>query len=564
MFKNTLIQCFICNEKINFEKIQHHFFSVHNFEFEKNNNYSQYICIENKCYVSFNSFQNYRRHIINLHLRISPVLESRIQEINVNSLSIGESETSHLDLICQKHQNVAQNEEFEEQMYKLIEKIKRDTNFTNTNFKIILELLKHSIQIFSDMCSLENDLSMVTKNFFKIINSFSSNSNFEYIQSTEIILGYRKEMRQTKSGFILKDIPETLQYISVIETLKQIVKNPNMRYHILHESPSSHGYSSYIDGSEFKNNVFLQKYPNSLRLSLYYDDVEVTNPIGSKRGFHKVGLFYITIQNLPNSINSSLEGIFILSVAYTLDIKKYGFKKILCPFFNDLKLLETDDGVEVVIENNKTFILRSVLANFTGDTLAAHDIFEFLGPSSNAFCRTCLIVREDFKLNYNSTAQLRTKELHNAQLGDIIQNPSKAKEFGFKTDSILNASKYFHITNNFVFDTMHDIFEGVAQFDLKWILHDFICNKKYFTVSYLNSRINFFKYGAPEQKNKPSPNFTIEILNNNSSKITQKAIQTWLLLRSLPFLIGSKVPEHDIENFDVMYSLLKIIEIVFF
>lgn len=41
-------------------------------------------------------------------------------------------------------------------------------------------------------------------------------------------------------------------------------------------------------------------------------------------------------------------------------------------------------------ENDDSTILRAIFANFTGDTLAAHEFFELLGPSSNVFCRTCM------------------------------------------------------------------------------------------------------------------------------------------------------------------------------
>lgn len=209
-------------------------------------------------------------------------------------------------------------------------------------------------------------------------------------------------------------------------------------------------------------------------------------------------------------------------------------------------------------------ILRAILTNLTADTLAAHEIFEYLSPSCDSFRRTCLIKRPDFKIDYNKTAELRTQLSHDEQLREIIIDPkTKSSLYGFKGESILNSSRLFHITNNFVFDIMHDILEGVAQFDLKLIINEFINVKKYFTVSFFNSRINLFNYGASESNNKSSPNFTKKILNSKNSKITQKAIQSWLLLRSLSFLIGHKVPSDDDQNFNLIFYLLNIVEIVF-
>lgn len=65
----NIIQCYICDEKVEFQRIQYHFFRIHNFKFEKNNNFNQYICVQNSCFNTFGSFQNYRRHLINFHIK---------------------------------------------------------------------------------------------------------------------------------------------------------------------------------------------------------------------------------------------------------------------------------------------------------------------------------------------------------------------------------------------------------------------------------------------------------------------------------------------------------------
>ena len=45
----------------------------------------------------------------------------------------------------------------------------------------------------------------------------------------------------------------------------------------------------YCDGSNFKSHPLFSLHKHALELILYYDDCEVVNPLGSKRGKHKLG-----------------------------------------------------------------------------------------------------------------------------------------------------------------------------------------------------------------------------------------------------------------------------------
>lgn len=45
---------------------------------------------------------------------------------------------------------------------------------------------------------------------------------------------------------------------------------------------------------------------NALQVQLYYDDIETTNLLGSKKGIHKLGCIYFTLRNLPPKCYSVL------------------------------------------------------------------------------------------------------------------------------------------------------------------------------------------------------------------------------------------------------------------
>ena len=46
----------------------------------------------------------------------------------------------------------------------------------------------------------------------------------------------------------------------------------------------------YCDGSFFKDHALYSNCPTALHLMLYYDDIEVCNPIGSRAKKHKLGM----------------------------------------------------------------------------------------------------------------------------------------------------------------------------------------------------------------------------------------------------------------------------------
>ena len=113
--------------------------------------------------------------------------------------------------------------------------------------------------------------------------------------------------------------------------------------------------------------------PNALRLQLFYDDVEVANPIGSMAGIHELGIFYYSIQNLPFTVNSSMNSIFLLAVCYASDLKAYGFEPILHHFVNEVKQLESDSGVTICWDDRICHV-HGTLVSFSADSLAAHEL----------------------------------------------------------------------------------------------------------------------------------------------------------------------------------------------
>lgn len=98
-------------------------------------------------------------------------------------------------------------------------------------------------------------------------------------------------------------------------------------------------YEDFCDGSYFKSHPLFLSNKFALQIQLYYDDFECVNPLGSKKGMHKVGCLYFILRNLPPRVNSALLNIHLVSLFHAQDAKKYGIDEILKPLVKDLKIL---------------------------------------------------------------------------------------------------------------------------------------------------------------------------------------------------------------------------------
>ena len=188
---------------------------------------------------------------------------------------------------------------------------------------------------------------------------------------------------------------------------------------------------------------------------------------------------------------------------------------VLAPFVSELQKFEKDEG-KVVTINNKNYVLRAALASVTGDTAALNPLLGFLGPAATHFCRVCMISRNELHKRCYFSPSFRTKELLEQQLEEIYVDSSASSSSGVKDFCALNNLKYFHCCSNWVFDVLHDLFEGWVPYVIKLVIAYFVIDKKYIDVDLLNYRLKILQYGSPEKSNKPSPNFELVALKMSS------------------------------------------------
>lgn len=72
---------------------------------------------------------------------------------------------------------------------------------------------------------------------------------------------------------------------------------------------------------------------------------------------------------------------------------------------------------------------------------------------------------------------------------------------GIKKDCPFNALRYWHVTENYVVDVMHDVLEGIAQFELSFILNALAKDKSVgLTLDHVNSALTYIDYSLADKK----------------------------------------------------------------
>ena len=132
---------------------------------------------------------------------------------------------------------------------------------------------------------------------------------------------------------------------------------------------------------------------------------------------------------------------------------------------------------------------------------------------------------------------------------------------------------------------MHDLLEGALQYEVKLMLQRMIYNERYFTLSFLNTRLENLELGYMESKNRPTllleknvraPTGLSLKQNGKSGNIHKHvckhymnlctclllASQMWLLARVLPLLVGDQIPDDD-ESWDNFLRMMEIVDRLF-
>ena len=112
---------------------------------------------------------------------------------------------------------------------------------------------------------------------------------------------------------------------------------PEVLFGVKNSHKTLDGISRDICDGSLMQNVNIGNGALHFEVVLYLDEIEIVNPIGTHVKNHKLCMFYFTLANIPPSFRSRYEAIQLLAIAKTVDVKKFGLKKLLSDFITGIK-----------------------------------------------------------------------------------------------------------------------------------------------------------------------------------------------------------------------------------
>jgi hypothetical protein len=318
---------------------------------------------------------------------------------------------------------------------------------------------------------------------------------------------------------------------------------------LLHEGQRPSNFvTDMSSGSYVSNHELVLKNPDTLLFDLYYDDYEISNPIGSHRKKHKQGLFYWQLLNIPPEYRSRLSSIQLLACAKSLDIKKFGLKHLSSDFIISLQKLYS--GTELTV-NGTTRKYHGLLVGVLGDTLAAQMLGGFKEGVGTAYkpSRNCEVTCNELSLSRTAKDFAQRDEQEHRDRCNMLTTLGKksrkywSRHYGITQTSIFMSVPGFSITKCLLQDPLHVLLEGVNKICVKLLLNNLIFVNQFFTLEDINAAITNFCYSYSDALDKPRTIERNDLLSDGV--MVQSAASMRVLTTLLPFLIGQFVPQNN-------------------
>lgn len=193
----------------------------------------------------------------------------------------------------------------------------------NQFYQTCIDEIKQMHTSINDDCQLVNAMLEITKNAFspfsseyqvlKILDDSSC-----LIKPVTVSIAAELKPRRVKKKIVNRVFNISLQYIPLQQVLTKFLELLNVYDTICKFVNSCENQSekitSILQTESWKD--IKKKYENKtvLPLSLYFDDYEVNNPLGTHRGKNKLGAVYYRLNCLPYEHISKLKNIFLAQI----------------------------------------------------------------------------------------------------------------------------------------------------------------------------------------------------------------------------------------------------------
>nr|XP_054929049.1 uncharacterized protein LOC129385914 [Dermacentor andersoni] len=354
-------------------------------------------------------------------------------------------------------------------------------------------------------------------------------------------------------------------YVPLPKLLNALCKAPDIVSHLttpefMASEPTV--YKDFNDGLIYREhfkNIMREGSECTILLLLYTDEVEVANPLGPKRGMHKLLAVYCSLLNLHVKYRSQLQNIYLLLLVRYIYVKTYGLTAILQPLLDDLNKLY-EHGLSFEYRGSKK-CAQVLVFGICGDNLSLNRLGGFSCCFSRGrVCRFCMVFKNQLAdKTSEDMCKLRTAQRHKMHLAAIAVNGTTNKRlYGVNDVSPLLTLPYFDVTRQLPPDIMHDILEGGAECVLRHVLRGLLSSGLLSRQDL--SDLSAFEYGPNDLKNKPVP-FNMTFITG-SAGLTGTASNKWCLLRFITLILGGKIPESN-EDWELLLQFREILDVVF-
>ena len=391
--------------------------------------------------------------------------------------------------------------------------------------------------------------------------------NFHFVRPIEIILNPEEVKYGARK--------EVVHYVPIMEALKVLVEDKSFIQATENFEEKKVGDDGTIkdvkDGEKYKNSQYFQDNPQALALMLYSDGVELTNPLGSGKGKHKIVQLFWSVSEIPKFQRSAIDRLQLGMIFKEKFLKKYSHAKIFKSLVEDLLVLESE-GFEV--KEPVEMRMKAGVLLYSADNLEAHIIGGFSSCfSSKDICRWCHCQYKDLEdhvhdfdgdsvhrswnaeeydqhdvpevedetacaIDEETAENLFTEFSDPERIDDIPDEEANDAQdgsntnFGVKTKCVFNALNAFHCTSSMPPDSLHDLMEGVLPQDLLGIVR-ILVNKGWFSLAEYNKALKSIKYSRQESSNKPQ-----EVTSSNKvKKLAGKATSNWVHCRLFSYIL---------------------------
>lgn len=430
-----------------------------------------------------------------------------------------------------------------------------------------------SKQFIDDLCCMiQNDIVKPILNYVvddsfkeKIRLSFDKLNTFYKFKKKLKEDGKLTDAKQItvskKTDLVLKDGNPTYMTVTDTVTLMPINEQIKLFFELPNVLETTVDYMKKLENDDNSMTNFIQgelwqgvkkKYKNEdivIPCFLYHDDFVADNPLSSNALSSKIAAFYYSFPVIPQHLLSSPSYIFDAMFFQSSLKNTIELDLLLNPIIDVFKELE-EEGLILNIngEERRIFVVLSLIV---GDNLALNELIG-LTKSFNAsnFCRFCTTSKE----NTNHDTSIRQA---NVRTVSAYEDHVNKKMFGWKFVCPFIKLNNFHPITNYSCDLMHDIFEGVARYDIALILKYIIYDHKIINLRTMNKLKQEFDYGSIDIGNL-GPELQENQIKNG--QVTMSASEMKTFIHYLPMILGHKLT--DRKHLSTWNLLLKLVEII--